>query len=308
MKIIRTFADLQKYKDSSVATIGNFDGVHLGHQHILKTINQQAKKTNLKSVVVCFEPYPLEFINPTKAPARLSTISDKIKIFKKFNIDILLVLKFNQILMNLSPIDFIETIIQNGLQTKFLFIGDDFHFGKNRVGNYETLQKKSKIYGFDVKKSSTIEYKDQRISSTRVRDALSNDDFGLIYDLLGTQYCISGKVCHGKKLGATLGYPTANISIKQKKQPLFGVYVVNIVDDKNKTYQGVANIGTRPTIGGTKTYLETYIFDFKKNIYGKNLKICFLKKVRDEKKFNNIAGLTEQITKDVRFAKKYLKI
>jgi riboflavin kinase / FMN adenylyltransferase len=305
VKIIRTFADLKTYQYDSVLTIGVFDGLHKGHQQIIKKIVRQAKNTFCKSVLVCFEPYPYEYLSPDNEITRINTFANKVIILKKYNLDYLLVLKFNHYLANLSAGEFVDTILIRSLRTKFLYVGDDFCFGKKRLGNFGFLKQQASKYGFDVEKTPTILYNGKRISSTRVKKELKEANFKDVKNLLGRNYSICGKVCYGKKLGTKIGFPTANINIGQK-QPLNGVFVVKVCIKKNKIYNGVANVGSRPTVDGTKRFLEVHVFNFNKNIYKKRIEVYFLKKLRDEIKFDDVAKLKKQIKMDIMKAYEFL--
>ena len=291
-----------------VATIGNFDGVHIGHQHVLRQLVEQAQRMSLPSVVIIFEPQPLEYFSASNAPGRLTRLREKIRVLNDSGIDKVLCIHFSKRFAALTYQEFIHTVLIDGLAVRYLVVGDDFCFGKNRAGNFSNLQQAGEEHNFTVTSMDTFLFKDERVSSTRVRQALEKADFHLVKCLLNRDYSMSGHVAHGEKLGRELGFPTANIHIRRKRSPLSGIYIVEVDGVDAKPLPAVASIGTRPTINGKQVILEVYIFNFDREIYGQLVNVRFLKKIREELKFDSLDTLTEKIKEDVRIAKSYFKL
>lgn len=298
MKFIRGLHNIKKNQQHCVATIGNYDGMHLGHQAIINRLKQTADNLELSSMVVLFEPQPLEFLLGDKASARLTTLRNKLELLAELNIDYVVCIKFNAKLANMPAEIFAEHILKKQLKIQSMVIGDDFTFGKNREGGFELLQRY-----FPTERMTSFIQDKVRVSSTMVRQALAAADFKLAQHFLGRPYSISGKVGHGNKLGNKLGFPTANIHLQRMVLPFTGVYKVKIKGLDANIYTGVANIGKRPTINGTKNLLEIHILNFKQNIYGKRIEVEFLHKIRDEIKFDSLELLKQQIQQDVNRAK-----
>ncbi len=304
MKIIRGIDNLNNQFTQCVLTLGNFDGVHLGHQQLINHLIKQSKKLNLPTVVMLFEPQPLEFFCKQNAPARLTSFKEKVELIKKLGIDYIIAVPFTQTFANMLAPDFIQDWLINKLQAKYIVIGDDFRFGRERKGDINLLQQYTHNNQFVVESMPTFVWNDLRISSTAVREALFNSDFKLAHCLLGRNYAIEGKVVHGNALARQLGFPTANIHLNRKKPALQGVYFVKVKNCcSNQHYHGIANIGIRPTIEGKKAILEVNLFDFSGDIYGQYLDIIFVHKLRDEKKFDSLTDLKQQIAQDVCTAK-----
>jgi riboflavin kinase/FMN adenylyltransferase len=278
-----------------VLTIGNFDGVHRGHQAVLSRLQEQAVQLGLPSCVMVFEPQPLEFFAREKAPARLSRLRDKYEAIAALNIDRLLCVKFDHVFAELTAAEFIEQILVRKLAVRFLVIGDDFRFGLQRRGDFALLVEAGRQYGFQVLSTDTLLHDQQRVSSTLLREALREGRLEDVTHMLGHPYTITGRVAHGAKLGRTIGFPTANIHLKRLVVPVQGVYAVQVLIAKT-IYFGVANIGFRPTVNGTRSQLEVHIFDFKGDLYGKQLQIQVCHKLRDEQKFPSFSALQTQIT------------
>jgi riboflavin kinase/FMN adenylyltransferase len=307
MKLIRGLYNLTRPLAASAVTIGNFDGVHCGHQQVISQLRRVAKVASLPTVVIIFEPQPIEYFAPDKAPKRLARFREKIAYLKAQQIDYLLCLRFNQELASQSAEDFVQRILVDGLNTKHLVIGDDFHFGKNRQGNFQFLQQHSERFGFIVDETETLIIDDERVSSTRVRQCIQQDDFDKAAELLGRPYSLSGRIAHGKKLGRKLGYPTINIKMGDKTLIVKGIFAVIVKGIDNRVLQGVASIGTRPTVNGVDTILEVYILDFDQDVYGYSVVVEFLYKIRDEEKFDSLAELTTWIAQDTEKAKAFFK-
>jgi riboflavin kinase/FMN adenylyltransferase len=307
MQLIRGLHNLTQSLPPSAVTIGNFDGIHLGHQQVLQQLKTIADKSALCSAVIIFEPQPIEFFAPDKAPKRLARFREKIAYLKSQEVDYLLCLKFDQPFSELSAEQFVQDLLVNRLSTRHLVIGDDFRFGKNRSGNFESLQGFGKQYGFDVDNTETLLFDGIRVSSTRIRESIQNDDFTLAATLLGRPYSLSGKVTHGKKLGRQLGFPTINIKMGSKTLIVKGIFAVMVKGIDNRVLQGVASLGTRPTVNGVDSILEVYILDFNQDVYGYSVEVDFLHKIRDEKKFDSLEELTVNIEQDIVLAKQYFE-
>lgn len=304
--IIRGFHNLPSTTDNGcVATIGNFDGVHLGHQAVLNQLAMKADMLHLPAVVITFEPQPFEYFVPEKAPARLTRFREKVEALRAYSIRHLCVLRFNRQLADMSAEMFIQQLLVEGLQVRYLVVGDDFRFGKGRRGDFALLQQAGRAHGFQVVNMHTFAVDQMRVSSTRIREALNQGDLGLAEKLLGRPYRMSGRVAHGDKRGRQLGFPTANIYLHRHKVPLSGVYAVQLFGIDEEPVNGVANIGVRPTIGGGKALLEVHLFDFNREIYGAHVQVYFLSKLRDEGKFSSLEQLSQQIRKDAQQARDY---
>ncbi|MWP49163.1 MULTISPECIES: bifunctional riboflavin kinase/FAD synthetase [unclassified Gilliamella] len=305
MKIIRGIANFKNQFSQCVLTLGNFDGVHLGHQQLINHLIKQGKNLNLPTVVMLFEPQPLEFFTPNNAPSRLTSFQEKVIFIEKLGIDYIIVIPFTQTFANMPADSFIQDWLINKLQAKYIVIGDDFRFGFKRQGDINLLQQYAHNNHFSVESMPTYVWNNLRISSTAVRQALLNNDFELAHCLLGRNYTIQGRVIHGNALARQLGFPTANIHLHRKKPALQGVYFVKVKNIcNNQHYHGIANIGIRPTIHGKTAILEVNLFDFSGDIYGQYLDVNFVQKLRDEKKFDSLADLKQQIARDVCTAKK----
>ncbi len=304
-KIIRGFHNLPASSQGCVATIGNFDGVHLGHQAVLSQLAMKGDMLRLPAVVITFEPQPFEYFVPEKAPARLTRFREKVEALRAFSIQQLCVLRFNQELARMSAEEFIQKLLVEGLNVRYLVVGDDFRFGRHRHGDFAMLQQAGKQYGFQVVNMHTFAIEQDRVSSTRIRDALRDGDLEMAEKLLGRPYRMSGRVAHGDKRGRKMGFPTANIHLHRCKIPLTGVFAVQLFGLEEEPVNGVANIGIRPTIGGNKALLEVHLFDFKRDIYGEHVQVHFLHKIRDEQRFDGLDALIAQIEIDCEQAKTF---
>ena len=304
MELIRGIHNLRAEHVGCVLTIGNFDGVHRGHQAVLSRLQEQAVQLGLPSCVMVFEPQPLEFFAREKAPARLSRLRDKYEAIAALNIDRLLCVKFDHVFAELTAAEFIEQILVRKLAVRFLVIGDDFRFGLQRRGDFALLVEAGRQYGFQVLSTDTLLHDQQRVSSTLLREALREGRLEDVTQMLGHPYTITGRVAHGAKLGRTIGFPTANIHLKRLVVPVQGVYAVQVLI-ADAIHFGVANIGFRPTVNGTRSQLEVHIFDFKGDLYGKQLQIQVCHKLRDEQKFPSFSALQTQITMDARQARQW---
>ncbi|WP_353573219.1 bifunctional riboflavin kinase/FAD synthetase [Candidatus Albibeggiatoa sp. nov. BB20] len=305
MEFIRSISQLRPQHHQCVATIGNFDGVHRGHQTVIQQVKTESLDLDLPATVIIFEPQPQEFFVPDKAPTRLTRLREKLFAFQRYGVDRVLCLRFDKRLANLEPDDFIQQILINGLGIKHLVVGDDFHFGKQRHGNYKVLQDAAKQHQFEIEKQRTFIIDAERVSSTRIRHALAQGDMQLANELLGRPYMLSGRISYGQQRGRTIGFPTANIFLHRHKSPLLGVFAVKVHGLGHRPLTGVANLGTRPTVNGAQLLLETHIFDFKQMVYGKYIDVEFIAKIRDEKKFDSFELLKQQIVQDAQTARQF---
>ncbi|TMM45953.1 bifunctional riboflavin kinase/FAD synthetase [Colwellia ponticola] len=305
MQLVRGIHNIRLQDHGCVLTIGNFDGVHLGHQQVIKALVSKAKALDCVAAVLVFEPQPQELFSPETAPARLCRLRDKYSLLAKLGVQRLICVNFTVKFASQSAQHFIENLLVNKLGIKHLIIGDDFHFGKNRTGNFSMLCQAGKKYGFDVSDTASYKMAECRISSTAIRQALEQDDLAAAKQMLGREYSIIGRVFHGDKRGRKLGFPTANVLLKRRVSPLSGVFAV-LVKTHYGEFKGVANIGARPTIAGTRQQLEVNIFDFNQNLYGQCIEVIVKKKLRQITKFDNLEALTAQIAQDSKQAKQVL--
>jgi riboflavin kinase/FMN adenylyltransferase len=287
-------------------TIGNFDGLHRGHQAMLARLKEEGTMRGLPSCVLTFEPHPREFFTPAQAPARLSSLREKSEFIEAAGIDRLHVCRFNQRFASLSPDEFIQQVLIDTLGARWLLVGDDFRFGARRAGDFALLQDAGARLGFEVESLATVSVENKRASSTAVREALAAGDMQHARNLLGRPYSITGHVMHGNKLGRQIGFPTANIQLQHNRPPLSGIFAVEICGLNGEPLQGVASLGTRPTVheNGNPT-LEVFIFDFRDDLYGRRLRVDFLKKLRDEEKYPDLDALIAQINRDVDNAREF---
>lgn len=303
MQIFRDFPLTPRF--GSALAIGNFDGVHLGHLALLEHVKKEAKKRNLLASVLTFFPHPRQYFaiktnRLNEAPTTLTTLRTKLKSIAKAGIDQTILLRFNEKIASLSKDDFIQDVLVDGLNTKYLVVGESFRFGKNRSGSTEDLKKAGEQFGFTVFVLSQVKDNDSRISSSRVRDALKKNDFISAKKLLGYPYHISGRIIHGDKRGRQLGFPTANLPLNHFNPILSGVYITEILGLEKEALPAVSMIGTRPTIDkNPKIVLETHILDYNQTCYGKRIEVHFLEKLRDNQKFESLNALKDAISNDV---------
>ncbi|WP_131781405.1 bifunctional riboflavin kinase/FAD synthetase [Legionella gresilensis] len=305
MKLLRGLDSVTAFKAGAVATIGNFDGVHLGHQALLAKLKAEALKLKLPSIVLIFEPQPGEFFCKEKAPARLTNLREKIEILQKVQIDYLYCLRFNQKLANMLATDFAQTYFFSLLHAKYLLVGEDFRFGRGRQGDINLLTSMAKNSDCVIDIFSNYVLDGQRISSTKIRNLLSQNQLTEAQDMLGRPYSFCGRVIEGQKRGREWGIPTANLNLKRLTLPFTGVFCVQVQHENGQIINGIANLGCRPTVDGKRNVLEVHLFNFNGNLYGKMLKVIFLHKLRDEVKFSSIEDLVQQIHYDVKEAKCY---
>jgi len=305
MKVLRTIQNNPELSRGAVAAIGNFDGVHLGHQALLAALYQQAVRLQLPMLVILFEPQPREFFQRQQAPARLTRLREKIHSLRQCGVEYVCCLRFNQKLAHQSPEAFATQVIFQGLHVNYLLVGRDFRFGHDRLGDVTLLKKIGERFGCVVETYPDFALNHERISSTQVRQALQVADFKQVEALLGRPYSMCGRVLRGQGRGRQWGVPTANFSVTQLPLPLHGVFCVQVQRAGYPLYQGVANIGQRPTVDSVKQILEVHLFAMNDCLYGERLEVFFLHKLRDEVKFPSLDALIAQIHQDVLSAKAY---
>jgi riboflavin kinase/FMN adenylyltransferase len=300
MQILRHFPE---HADVPCAlAIGNFDGMHVGHQAILKRLTEAAKAQGMMSSVLTFEPHPREFFKPQEAPVRLASMREKLELFAEHGVERAIVCQFDSAFAAMSVRNFIEDILRKSLDARLILVGEDFRFGANRMGNVQSLRDA----GCCVENLPDVEIDHVRVSSTAVRQALAAGDLTQAKRLLGRDYSISGHVVHGDKVGRQLGYPTANVQMHHDKPPLTGIYAVKLGGLENKDLPGVASLGFRPTVKNNgKPTLEVHLFDFDGDLYGRHVQVKFLQKIRDEEKFPDLETLKRQIALDEQAAREY---
>ncbi len=304
MELIRGLHNLRPRHRGCVATIGNFDGVHLGHQAVLGQLAEKADAFGVPAVVITFEPQPQEYFSHgpdrEQLPPRLTRFREKLRALRRFSVDRVLALQFNDNLAGLSAAEFIQQVLLDGLDIRYLVVGDDFRFGKGREGDFAMLQQVGREHGFEVVNMHTFSLDGGRVSSTRIREALQGGALDQAELMLGRPYRMCGRVAHGNKLGRTIGFPTANIFLHRKKTPVDGVFAVEMFGIEGEPVAGVANVGTRPTVdaSGTRSLLEVHLFDFDGDIYGRHVHVDFLHRIREERRFESFEALNAQILKD----------
>ena len=306
MKIIRNILPSNNLPSACVATIGNFDGLHLGHQKIIDKLKLKAEELELPLTIISFEPLPSEFFMPAP-PARIYPMRDKVRLMHNMEVDNYLCLTFNNAFASMSPEDFIQEILLDRLNVKYLGIGDDFRFGHKRAGDSKLLKKVGEAAGMTVVDTATCFQDGERISSTRIRVHLENGDISTANKLLGHSYQLSGRIRHGEKKGRTIGFPTINMKILEHIAPQRGVYAVKVHGLATNPIKGVANLGNRPTVGGTENRLETHMFNFDRDVYGEYACIELVEFIRPEKCFESFDLLKAQILNDAETAKNILQ-
>lgn len=304
MQVLRHFPAAAE--SPTAVAIGNFDGVHLGHQSILRRLGDIARSAGLVSCLLTFEPHPREFFTPDKAPTRLTSLREKLELFEEAGIDRVHVCHFDARFAATGAETFMRDILQCSLAARVVLVGDDFRFGAGRSGTLEALQTTGRTSGFEVEVVTPVALDGMRVSSTAIRQALAAGDLVRAAKLLGRDYSMSGHVVHGDKLGRELGYPTANVEMHHDRPPLNGIYAVKLSGLGGAVLPGVASLGVRPTLKqkGVPT-LEVHLFDFSRDIYGQHVRVHFLKKLREEEKFSDIEALRRQIALDERAARDF---
>ena len=304
--VVKDINELRDRIHASCATIGNFDGVHLGHQKLIARVRDRARILKISSVVITFDPHPLRVLVDKKTPPFITLTEQKLELISKLEVDYVLCIKFTKDLAALKPEEFVQKYLVNGLKLKELIIGYDYAFGKGRRGNFELLNKLGEKFGFAVEQLSPVMVDGAIVSSTRIRDMVQA---GMVWEarkLLGRFYRVQGKVITGQKRGGPLlGFPTANICLKDELFPKTGVYAV-WVEVLGQVYPGVANIGYNPTFGNDYLSVEAHILNFKQNIYGQDIRVHFVQRLRSEKKFSGLNKLKRQIQADIELGQKIL--
>lgn len=308
-----SFARLARAQDHAAlpnaVTIGNFDGIHLGHQAMLARLTARAASVGAQPAVLTFEPHPREIFTPEAAPTRLTSLREKLEILRGLGVAHVHVCRFSKPFAALSADDFVQRILVRGLNARYVLVGDDFRFGARRAGDFELLQRLGKMHGFESEALHTIEAAGQRASSTAVREALAAGDMAMAAQLLGRPYSISGRVVGGDQLGRKIGYPTANIQLKHNKPPVNGIFAVRVQGLEHADWPGVASLGTRPTVHADgRPTLEVHLFNFNRSIYRRHLRVEFLHKLRDEAKFPDLDTLIAQIDRDAQQARTLLNV
>ena len=299
MELIRGIHNLHPEHHGCVLTLGNFDGVHLGHRAVIAGLQAQARALRLPNCVMIFEPQPLEFFNPACAPARLMNLRDKLACLDGLGVDRLFVVPFNRRLARYEAHNFVRDVLVDSLGVRHLVVGDDFRFGHQRQGDFALLTELGRQFGYSVESTQTYQHDNRRISSTRIREVLLAGELQTANTLLGYTYYIEGRVIHGDKRGRTIGYPTANIHLRRQHIPTRGVFAVDCITASGERYQGMANLGTRPTIDSCERMsLEAHLFDFSGDLYNTRLRVAFKKCLRPELRFDSLETLRCAILED----------
>jgi riboflavin kinase/FMN adenylyltransferase len=308
MELIRGLHNLRPRHRGCVATIGNFDGVHLGHQAVIGQLAEKGAELHLPTLVMFFEPQPLEFFGTRAVPARLTRLREKLTALRRYSVDRALVVDFNERFAAMEPEAFIQHVLVEGLEVRYLVVGDDFRFGHGRRGDFAMLIQAGRRYGFPVVNLHSHLVDGERVSSTRIRERLAAGDLEGAERLLGRPYRLCGRVAHGDKIGRTLDVPTANIHLHRQVSPIQGIFVVELFGIEGEPWAGVASVGTRPTVGGTKALLEVHLLDFAGDLYGAHVNVNFLHKLRDEKRFDTLDELKLRMQEDIARAREYFRM
>ena len=308
MELIRGIHNLRERHRGCVATIGNYDGVHRGHQHMIAAVRAKATELGVPAVVVTFEPTPREFFEGPAAPSRLTRLREKLEALALYGVDRVVVLRFDRRMQGMSADEFVDRLLVRGLGVRHMVVGHDFHFARRREGNIETLRAAGAAHGFTVAEIGQFLLEGERVSSSLVREALNRGDLDRATRLLGRPYRMAGRVRLGKKLGRTLGYPTANLALQRKVVPLWGIFAVRVSGAGLVDHPAVSSLGTRPTVNGTDPLLEVHLFDYDGNLYGQHLDVDFVARLRDERKFESLDALVEQMHRDAAAARAVLGI
>ena len=308
MRLVRHLGDLP-YPDldaGSVVTIGAYDGIHLGHQQLLERVIHVAEDKGLTTVVMSFEPTPKEFFGGTRPPARLMRFREKFDSLEARGIDLFYCPRFAAPMRDIAAADFIRRILVHGLNTRYLVVGDDFHFARRREGNIDHLNAVAGVLGYDVEQVPSVVVNGVRVSSTAIRDALGQGDMKTAAKLLGRPYRMSGKIVKGERVGRTLGYPTANVDLRRRQSAVMGIFAVRVHGLEGGPHDAVASVGSRPTFAGTKPILEVHLFDFDEDIYGEYIHVDFIAWLREQEKFDMVEDLVAQMDVDADNAKSAL--
>ena len=298
MEVIRGWHNVRPEHHGCVATIGNFDGVHLGHRALIDQLAALGRERDAPTTLVTFEPQPLEFFAGENAPPRLTRLREKLTALHALPLDRVALLRFDARLCAMSPVEFVESFLVAGLGVRVVVAGGDFRFGHRGEGNFDLLLSLGERHGFEVVRRETCRVRGGRVSSSWIRDALANDELEIARELLGRPYTVSGRVAHGDRRGRTIGFPTMNIAIARRRPALRGVYAVRVAGLESRELDGVANLGTRPTVDGSGVVLEVHVFDWSGDAYGRCIDVGFVAKIRDERKFDSLEALKSRIGRD----------
>ena len=308
MELIRGMHNLRERHRGCVATIGNYDGVHRGHQHMIAAVRARADELGVPAVVITFEPTPREFFAGPAAPSRLTRLREKLQALQLYGVDRVVVLRFDRRMQGMGADEFVQRLLVDGLGVRHVVVGHDFHFARRREGTIETLRAAGAAHGFTVAEVGQFLLEGERVSSSLVREALNRGDLERATRLLGRPYRMAGRVRLGKRLGRTLGYPTANLALQRKVVPLWGIFAVRVSGAGLVDYPAVSSLGTRPTVNGTDPLLEVHLFDFDGDLYGRHLDVDFVARLRDEQKFESLDALVAQMNRDAAAARALLGI
>lgn len=308
MELIRGIHSLRERHRGCVVTIGNYDGVHRGHQHMIAAVRAKAIELGVPAVVITFEPTPREFFEGPAAPSRLNRLREKLAALSLYGVDRVVVLRFDRRMQGMGADEFVDRLLVRGLGVRHMVVGHDFHFARRREGNIGTLRAAGAAHGFTVEEVGQFLMQGERVSSSLVREALNRGDLDRATHLLGRPYRMAGRVRLGKKLGRTLGYPTANLALQRKVVPLWGIFAVRVSGAGLVDYPAVSSLGTRPTVNGTDPLLEVHLFDFDGDLYGQHLDVDFVARLRDERRFDSLDALVEQMHRDAAAARAILGI
>ena len=305
MELVRGLRNMSQRPGGCVLTVGNYDGVHLGHQQMIGVLKLRAAELRSTATVLVFEPSSKEFIDPEGAPARLTRWREKYLALAALGVDRLVTLRFDEAMRAMTPECFVDLIV-GGLGTRHIVVGNDFRYGCNAGGTIDSLRAAGEARGFGVEQIAPFVFDGVRVSSTAVRERLARSDFAGAQRLLGRPYRMLGRVVHGRELGRTLGFPTANLQLKRRRPPVKGVMAVRVFGIAPNALSAVASLGTRPTVNGTDMLLEVYVFDFDEDLYGREIEVEFVAKLRDEVKFDSLDALTVQMKVDAAQARDVL--
>jgi len=298
MELVRGLQNISNAARGCVLTVGNYDGVHLGHQEMIRAVKRRAGELKAPAAVLVFEPSSKEFIDPEGAPPRLTRWREKFVALEAAGVDRLVTLRFNERMRAMSPESFVDVLLVEGLGARHVVVGDDFRYGSQACGTIESLRAAGRARGFGVEQIAPFVIDGVRVSSTAVRERLERGDYAGAARLLGRRYRMVGHVAHGRELGRTLGFPTANLHLMRRKSPTSGVLAVRVHGIEQGPLDGVGSMGTRPTVNGTEPLLEVHVFDFAGDLYGRLIEVEFIAKLRDEAKFDSLEAMVAQMKLD----------
>ena len=308
MELVRGLHNLRERHRGSVVTIGNYDGVHRGHQHMLAAVRGHAKRLGVPATVITFEPTPREFFEGGTAPSRLMRLREKVEALPLYGVDRMVVLRFDRRMQGMGAQEFVERLLVQGLGVRHMVVGHDFHFARRREGTIATLRDAGARHGFEVEEVGQFLVDGERVSSSLVREALGRGDLARAEQLLGRPYRMAGRVRRGQQLGRKLGYPTANLALHRKVVPLWGIFAVRVSGAGLVDHPAVVSLGTRPTINGTDPLLEVHVLDWEGDLYGRFLDVDFVQRLRDEKRFESLDALVAQMHRDAAQARAVLGV